>query len=62
MKTLQYRGTGTDYSEDGDPLVLKSMGCGCCSQNVPLTQENLDEAIQDARDWLEYLESLDANA
>lgn len=62
MKTLAYRAVGTDYSEDDYPLVLETMGCSCCSSKVPLTQENLNDAIQDARDWLDYLESLTPNA
>lgn len=50
MKTLAYRAIGTDYSEDDCPLVLEAMGCDCCSSKVPLTRENLNDAIRDARE------------
>jgi hypothetical protein len=61
---LSYRGTYTgatnpDTDEyDDDTLFLRTTGCGCCSKPVLITDETLDEAIQEAREWLEYLEGL----
>lgn len=33
-------------------------GCGCCSSVVRVTRESIDEAIQQAKDWLAFLEGL----
>lgn len=37
---------------------IKTRGCGCCSQGLPLTPELLEEAISDAEAWLEELKAL----
>lgn len=45
--------------DTGAPLpAFVTKGCGCCSSAIPVTQENIDKAIQEAEEWLETLRSL----
>ena len=47
------------YGKDGKPLPgLRTSGCGCCSETIPLTRENIDAAIRDAEELLETLRDL----
>ncbi len=35
--------------------MLKTVGCGCCCDYVEITKESLNEAIEEAEDWLSQL-------
>lgn len=37
---------------------LETKGCGCCSQELPLTKENLDEAIAEAEKFADGLRGI----
>ena len=52
----KHYGFGDDYSNQYPALVTK--GCGCCSSYLPVTQQNLEQAISEAEEWLETLRSL----
>ena len=38
--------------------ALSTKGCGCCSSYLPVTQENINQAILEAEKWLETLKAL----
>lgn len=38
--------------------ALETRGCGCCSESLPVTQENIQKAIKEAREWIAFLEGL----
>lgn len=45
--------------DNGTPYpAFRTCGCGCCSVSLPITQQYIDEAMQQAREWLEELEGM----
>jgi hypothetical protein len=50
-----------DFTDDnGAPYpALKTRGRSCCSTSLPITQENLEEARNQAREWLSELEAME---
>ena len=46
----------TFTDDKGTPYpALRTKGCGCCSSYLPVTQENINQAILEAEKWLETL-------
>jgi hypothetical protein len=41
------------FPNEGEVIIGKSMGCGCCSHDVPLTVLELDNHISDLQKALE---------
>ncbi len=39
--------------------ALETAGCGCCKKYLPVTAENIQTAKDEAKEWLEFLESLE---
>ncbi len=50
----------SNYSGAEGPK-LKTQGCGCCSREVILTEENLTEAIVDAENFASELKAIKAS-
>jgi hypothetical protein len=51
-----YNESSFDYDDDVEMLI--TAGCDCCTHAIAITETTLAEAIQEAREWLEYLEGL----
>lgn len=39
--------------------ALRTRGCGCCGEYLPVTKENIELAKTQAREWMEFLENLE---
>lgn len=60
MDIIKIQSESFDFTDgNGKPYpAFRTCGCGCCSVSLPITQKYIDEAIQQTREWLEELESL----
>ncbi len=47
----------TDENENPLP-ALRDIGCDCCAKYFPLTEENIQKAIEEAEAWILQLKSL----
>lgn len=50
-----------DFSFMGEgeyPKVFRTRGCGCCSDDIRITAESINQAIQEAEQWLETIRAL----
>jgi len=47
----------SNYDGSEGPM-LKTQGCGCCSQEIPLTKKNLTEAIAEAEKFAVGLKAI----
>jgi hypothetical protein len=55
--SVNYREIEHYPEQNGGKPMLRTTGCYCCSRQKPMTARTLQEAIQDAEEWLEDLKS-----
>lgn len=41
------------------PKVFRTKGCGCCSDDIRITEESINQVIQEAENWLKILRTLE---
>jgi type III secretion system FlhB-like substrate exporter len=59
---IAYRNAESSFLYDKDFLGLPSLitsGCGCCSEQLPCTADNIASAIREEENFLEELQSLE---
>ena len=53
---LSYRELKIDYNGD---LILKTVGCNCCTYNEIVNMENVHKAIKETEHFLKHLKELE---